>query len=70
MVRAINQCHKYKFIVVYCESVNLISYITIDYLLMVYGIKYSCTRDYSRDCTRDPFSTCISTHGAPRLNLM
>ena len=37
--------------VVYCESVNLIGYITVFYLL----IDNSCTRDYTRDCTRDPF---------------
>ena len=27
--------NKYKFTVVYCESVNLIGYITVDYLLIV-----------------------------------
>ena len=53
---------KYKFTLVYCESVNLIGYITVVFLLT----DNSCTRN----CTRDPFLTCISKHGAPRLNLM
>ena len=39
----------YKFTVASCESVNLIGYINVAYLL----IDNSCTRD----CTRDPFST-------------
>ena len=40
--------YEYKFTVVYCESVNLIGYITgVDYLLIAYG---------NIDCTRDPFS--------------
>ena len=48
------------FTVVYCESVNLIGYITVFYL----PIENSCTGD----CARDPISACISTHRAPRLN--
>ena len=57
---------KYKFTVVYCESVNLIGYIIVVCLL----IDNSCARNCTRDCTRDLFLTCISKHGAPRLNLM
>ena len=38
--------------VVYCESVNMIVYITVAYLL----IDNSCTRDWTRDCRTDPFS--------------
>ena len=48
------------FIRVSRESVNLISYVTVFYLL----IENSCTRD----CTRGPFSTRISAHRAPRMN--
>ena len=32
----------YKFAVVYCESVNLIGYITVDYLLIFYGNIVAC----------------------------
>ena len=46
--------------VVYCESVNLIGYITEHYLLIVYGNKVG-TGDCMRDCTRDPFSTWRAT---------
>ena len=46
-----------KITVVYYESVNLIGYITVVYLL----IDNSCTRDCTSDCTRDPFSTWRST---------
>ena len=42
-----------KFTVIYCESVNLIGYITVVCLLT----DNSCTRDCTRDCTCDPFST-------------
>ena len=45
---------------VYYKSVNLMGYITVDYLLIVYG----------NIVARDPFSTFISTHGVPHLNLM
>lgn len=35
-------------------------------------VAYSLTRQtmYMHDCTLDPFSTCISAHGAPCLNLI
>ena len=32
-----NNSFSYKFTPVYCEPVNLIGYITVDYLLIVYG---------------------------------
>ena len=32
-----NNSFSYKFTIVYCESVNLIGYITVNYLLIVYG---------------------------------
>ena len=48
------------FIRVSRESVNLIGYITVFYLLI--------ENSFKRDCTRGPFSTRISTHRAPRLN--
>ena len=37
-------------------------YIAVFYLLI--------ENSYTRDCARDPFSTRISTHRAPRLNLI
>ena len=49
----IYNCTQYEFTVVYCESVNLIGYITVVCLLT----DNSCTRDCTRDCTCDPFST-------------
>ena len=52
----------YKFTVVYCESMNLIGCITIFYLLI--------ENSGMCDCTRDPFSICLSTQRAPGLNLM
>ena len=54
-----------KFTKVYCESVNLIDYITAFYLLMK-----TVARVISCNCTRDPSSKRISTHRTQRLNLM
>ena len=51
---------QYKFTVVYCESMNLIGYITVDYLVMVYG----------NIVARVILCVILILHGTPRLNLM